>query len=302
MTDICSKMSVDLDAGEANRTLSQSRSSLPDVEVPTDLNEIIEDLRRRNEELIRVNAALTEELASRDAFLAVAAHELRNPMTPILGRVQLLRRTMSKQEFRPELIGRGLEQIEWLMDQFVKRATILLDVSRIAAGKLRLEPARVEVCALVRQVVEGLAPLLEHAKAPLSIACPDEEIVGTFDPLALEQILNNLISNAIKYGDGQPISVTVTNEAEAGLVVIRVRDSGPGISIENQARIFERFERAARHGVGFGVGLWIVRQLAEAMDGTVEIDSTSGAGATFIVTLPIRTDKDSHERGQQTRL
>lgn len=295
MTNANTKTLIELPAGAGGQSRTQTQLSPTNGQGSTDQSNVVEDLRRRNAELTRANAELTEALASRDAFLAVAAHELRNPMTPIVGRVHLLRRMIRKDEVRPETIEQGLAQLEWLIDQFVKRATILLDVSRISSGKLRLESAPVEVCALVRQVVQSFAPLLDHAAAPLNVTLPEEDIVGNFDRLALEQILDNLVSNAIKYGAGQSISVAVTNEAEVGLVLIRVRDGGPGISIENQARIFGQFERAVQagdHSAGFGVGLWIVRQLAEAMGGTIELDSALGAGSTFLVTLPLRTDKD----------
>ena len=113
------------------------------------------------------------------------------------------------------------------------------------------------------------------------------------DRLAVEQILDNLLSNAIKYGAGKPVMVAVLPRADQ--IVLRVTDNGPGISPEDQARIFERFERVihqSEQAVGFGIGLWVVRQLAEAMDGKVEVASMPGQGATFTVSLPLKPTKD----------
>lgn len=241
-------------------------------------------------------AILREAVAARDAFLAVAAHELRNPMTPIAGRVERLRRSLRKPDFRLETLENSLGQIEWLIAQYVKRATTLLDVSRVTTGRFRLDPAPTDIGGLVRGVVENFAPVAELAGASLTCRVPDEALVRLCDRLALEQILDNLVSNAIKYAAGQPIHVDVSEAEPRGPIVMQVRDRGPGISAEIQARIFERFERAVRpgqHGGGFGVGLWVVRQLVETMGGTVTISSRPDEGATFTVTLPLSTIEDT---------
>lgn len=112
------------------------------------------------------------------------------------------------------------------------------------------------------------------------------------DWLSIEEIIDNLVSNAIKYGPGKPVVVRATADAANGVARITVRDGGPGISAGSQARIFERFERAvppANHAGGFGVGLWIVRQLTEAMNGTIAMASVPGVGSTFCITLPLKS-------------
>jgi two-component system, OmpR family, sensor kinase len=114
------------------------------------------------------------------------------------------------------------------------------------------------------------------------------------DRLALEQIVDNLVSNAIKYGAGRPIVVSASEDAASGAVTVHVQDHGPGISTENQARIFERFERVVRpghHAGGFGVGLWVVGQLVETMGGSIAIASQPDKGSTFTVSLPLPTLK-----------
>jgi two-component system OmpR family sensor kinase len=252
-------------------------------------------LAQRNIELIGENALLREAVLARDDFIAVVGHELRNPMTPIIGRVQLLRRMIQKPDFRPEQIGKGLEQLESLIGHFVGRASTLLNVSRMSTGKLHLELSHHDVGALVRQVAENYGPVAEYAGSLLAVRVPDGGIRRLCDGLALEQILDNLVSNAIKYGAGQPILMSASEEAAGGALVILVKDRGPGISHDNQARIFERFERAVRpgeHGGGFGVGLWIVRHLAEAMGGAVTVASRPDEGSIFTVTLPLPTSEE----------
>jgi two-component system OmpR family sensor kinase len=195
-------------------------------------------LAQRNIELIGENALLREAVLVRDDFIAVAGHELRNPMTPIMGRVQLLRRMIQKPDFRPEQIEKGLEQLESLVVHFVGRAATLLNVSRMTTGKLHLEPSRQDVGAIVRQVAENYGPIAEYAGSLLSVHIADGGIRRLCDGLALEQILDNLISNAIKYGPGQPILVSAREEAAGGPLVISVQDSGPGMDGAALVRTF----------------------------------------------------------------
>lgn len=253
-----------------------------------------DELDRRIAGLTRENKRLTEAVAARDAFLAFAAHELRNPMTPIVGRVELLRRMIGTAS--DEKIAHSIEHIEWLIARFMTRATTLLDVSRVNSGMLKLDAVAVDICELARMVGSNLRLLAERARSEISLDLTDTSIEVVGDPLAIEQILENLVSNAIKYGGGSPILISAAADPEKGIACISVRDGGPGISPESQARIFQRFERAVRPKSqvgGFGVGLWIVKQLSEAMNGTIEVTSAPGAGSTFCITLPLDQAKDT---------
>jgi signal transduction histidine kinase len=191
-------------------------------------------------------------------------------------------------------IEQGLEQVEWLIEQYVKRATTLLDVSRATAGKLQLDAVTVDLCAVVRDIAESFAPIADHAGSALEVRVPTRPVVCQGDRLALEQVIDNLVSNALKYGAGKPVVVSVAEERKPGVTagtgIVRVRDQGAGISPQDQDRIFARFERAVRpgeHGGGFGVGLWIVHQLVQAMSGTVAVASKTGQGSTFTVRIPL---------------
>jgi two-component system OmpR family sensor kinase len=247
-------------------------------------------LLQRIADLSEQNLQLTEAVATRDAFLAVAAHELRNPMTPIVGRVSMLRHMVAGGRIEPGKLLQSLDQIESLVTMFVKRATTLLDVSRMTSDKLRVARVEVDVVEVAQSVLENFRPLAEHANATLSLDLPPSGLRICGDRLALEQILDNLVSNAIKYAGGTPIVISASVAPHEGRVSIIVRDGGPGISPENQARIFERFERAVKPGThtgGFGVGLWIVKQLAEAMEGSIVVTSEPGLGSEFCITLPL---------------
>lgn len=245
-------------------------------------------LHARIAELEAENAALASQLRGRDQFLTQAAHELRNPMTPILGQVQLMRRQFEISALTPATLEAGLARLECVIQRYIRRATTLLDVSRIRAGRLHLRPVRVPLGPLMSQVVQDLRPQAVQAGATVTLETP-EPITGTWDRLAVEQVLDNLLSNALKYGGGTPVTMSAQQDRE--WVTISVLDGGPGIPDPDQARIFDRFERgmgAAPRG-GFGVGLWIVRELAAAMGGTVSVRSQPGAGAAFTVVLPLRS-------------
>jgi two-component system, OmpR family, sensor kinase len=257
-----------------------------------------QNVREHNARLIAEVARLTEAVEARDAFLAVAAHELRNPMTPIIGRIQILARAVRKPDFQVERLVQGLEEIEWLITRYLKRANVLLDVSRITSGKLALERLPVDVCEVAREVLENFGPSRRHAGSDLTLDLPGEPVVVSGDRLAIEEILDNLVSNAIKYGANKPILLRIGLDEEQHCALVRVSDSGSGISADDQARIFERFERAVQPGEhlsGFGVGLWIVRQLCQGMEGSVRVDSTPGQGSTFSVALPLQSPKASNE-------
>jgi two-component system, OmpR family, sensor kinase len=227
-------------------------------------------------------------VSARDRFIAVAAHELRNSMTAMYLRVQRLAGiAQSTDGHDHQRVLRELTRLDHLMESYVKRATMLLDVSRIAAGKgVVLHPVEVDLSALLRETIEELRPAASHARSPLNCRVADG-IRGQWDRLAIGQIAENILSNAIKFGAGKPIEISLAANAEAAS--FRVKDHGIGISRLDQMRIFERFERAQgaqRHG-GFGVGLWLVRELVDAMGGHIDIVSAPGAGSIFTVILPL---------------
>jgi two-component system, OmpR family, sensor kinase len=233
-------------------------------------------------------AELEGELRVRDDFLAFAAHELRNPLTPISARLELLlAKARQRADGAPEGLVQSLERLAALMDSYLRRATNLLEVSRIESGNLRLHLTEVELSALMRQVTANMAPVADIAGCRVQLAVQDG-ITARCDAMAVEQILENLLSNAIRYGAGGPVEVALVSDGKAARMA--VRDHGVGISETDQAQIFARFftKRRTRADAGFGVGLWITQRLVCAIHGHISVSSTPGIGSLFTVIFPLR--------------
>ncbi len=208
-------------------------------------------------------------------------------MTPILGYVQhILSVGRHPESGYPEVIIVALERLAGLIAEYAKRATMLLDISRITAGKLRAELSVVDLSGMIRQAVDRNRAGAERSGCRLE-ASIEGEVSGLFDELAVEQIADNLLSSAIKYCAGEAIEVSLVRHGTAARLT--GRDHGIGISEEDQARIFDAFERAVtrRDQGGFGPGLWVVRQLVDAMHSEVHVTSGHAEGSTFTVTLPL---------------
>lgn len=224
-----------------------------------------------------------EAIAVRDEFLAIASHELNTPLTPLKMQLDSLRRGRFDAERTAEKLDAASRQVTRL----ASLVSELLDVSRISGGRLHIQPERFDLAALVGEVVARVAEEAERAGSSIRLRV-DGPCVGSWDRMRLDQVVSNLLTNAIKYGGGQPVDVELAAPAGGLPVRLVVRDRGIGIAPENQRRIFERFERAAsvRHYGGFGLGLWIARQIVEASGGSISVDSEPGRGSTFTVELP----------------
>jgi signal transduction histidine kinase len=223
----------------------------------------------------------------REEFLSIAGHELKTPLTALKLNLQGLERA-AQRDPSPSLaqVADRIAKMAWQLARLERLMNELLDVSRVAAGRLKLEPERLDLRELVREVLRRAEDDLAEVGSQVSLEAPDE-VVGLWDPARLDQVVTNLISNAIKYGLGRPIDVTLTCDGASARLA--VRDRGIGIAPEQRGRIFGRFERAVsdRHYGGFGLGLWIVRQIVEASGGAVQFDSAPDHGTTFIVELPL---------------
>ncbi|HEX8790179.1 MAG TPA: ATP-binding protein [Polyangiaceae bacterium] len=246
---------------------------------------LVEELARRAAMAIE-NAHLYREareaLRVREEFLSIAAHEIRTPTTTIHLAVQGLR----GKDQSGQVAGKLLAAIEREDRRLAQLVDDLLDVGRIRAGRLQLDLGRVDLVQVARDVAERLAPERARRGSTLTVQC-DPQIVGTWDRLRLEQVVANLLTNAIKFGEGKPIAIEA--HRTGGRAVLRVVDHGIGIPVRDQERIFQPFERAVRertHG-GLGLGLYIVHTIVEALGGSVGVRSTPGAGAAFTVELPL---------------
>jgi PAS domain S-box-containing protein len=238
---------------------------------------------------------LRQAISARDQFLATASHELRTPLAT-LSLVNEALRELADDPGVPEAVRNRLEDKLQVAarqnDRLDRLVGALLDVTRIAGGRPLLERERCDACQVVREAVERLRE--QASRSGTSIALTAEgQATGWFDPLRLDQVVTNLVSNAIRHADGKPVEVEV--EADDGRARIVVRDHGSGIPREQLGRLFGRFQRgdSRRHQGGLGLGLYISRHIARAHGGDINVTSSLGQGATFVVELPRQPDRPS---------
>ncbi|MFL5355612.1 ATP-binding protein [Archangium sp.] len=252
---------------------------------------LAEDLARRAA-LAVDNARLYREaqrsVQLRDEFLSVASHELKTPLTPLSLKLSALSRELPRsgvENGRTQTLQRHVEVARRQVQKLNTLIGALFDVSRIAQGRLTLELAETDLREVVDEVVGWFMPEATRVGTWLGVE-GDTHVTGRWDRLRLEQVITNLISNAIRYGAGHPIHARV--ELDGGLARLVVRDQGIGISPEAQERIFGKFERAVsdRNYGGLGLGLYITRSIVEALGGSIRVESRPGEGSTFTVELP----------------
>jgi PAS domain S-box-containing protein len=240
---------------------------------------LFESERRAREEAERA-------IRLRDDFLSIAGHELRTPLTALGLQLSSLERIARRAPASSELsaVAERLQKVTAYASRLEGLIDELLDVSRITVHRLKLECQATDLGQLVREVADSFEATAERAGCSLALQT-DDAVVGHWDRHRLEQVVTNLLANAIKYGKGKPIELRVGRAAERAR--LEVRDHGIGIAFEDQKRIFGRFERAVsdRYYGGLGIGLWVAREIVEAHGGSIRADSTPGEGATFIVEL-----------------
>jgi PAS domain S-box-containing protein len=242
-------------------------------------------------ELKQLEAELRQAVKVRDEFLSIASHELRTPITSLKLQLDSLMRNLRQLPEEAVVTGRmvarnaGAAASQTL--KLTELVNVLLDVSRISEGKLALDFEEFDFGVLVEETLRRLETSATAAGCTLMTSLqPGAQ--GQWDRVRSEQLVANLLSNAIKYGAGKPVEVVLRGDSQS--VSLQVTDHGIGIDPEQQDRLFGRFERLVpvRHYGGFGLGLWISRQVVEAHGGRIQVSSEPGRGATFVVTLPKR--------------
>jgi PAS domain S-box-containing protein len=227
---------------------------------------------------------LREAIRARDDFLSVASHELKTPLMTMELYTESLEHacTSGSSESRARLIEKILQQVEYLATLISQ----LLDVSRITFGRLACTLEAVDLGCLVLEVAGRFQHQAEKAGASIDTRT-DRGVVGCWDKHRIDQVITNLVSNAVKYGAGKAVHLDVTRIGETARLT--VRDQGAGIALEDRDRIFDRFERggAPEHTGGLGVGLWIAKAIVSAHGGSIDVASTPGLGSTFTVSLPM---------------
>lgn len=246
---------------------------------------------RRDHELERdrLVGELQEAVRARDEFLSIASHELKTPLTSLKLQAQMNRRRLERGDstlLDPKNLAKYVQGTDRQVNRLARLVEDMLDISRIAHGKLKVEREEFELGLLVRDVADRFADVLDASGCKCRITT-ESKIVGRWDRYRIEQVVSNLLTNVGKYGAGKPVEISVTSDGAHA--VVQVRDFGMGIAQENLKRVFQRFERAisASAITGLGLGLYISRQIVEAHGGEIWAESEVGKGSTFFVRLPL---------------
>jgi signal transduction histidine kinase len=232
------------------------------------------------------NAQLYQEardaVAARDQWIGIASHELRTPLMPIKIQLQAVARALGRGVMPVELTPR-VQRAERSVDRLTRLIEQLLDYSRSAGDGLEVKPEPFDVVPLAMEVCDRFNGDDQGRAASVGVIAP-AAVRGTWDRLRVEEILMNLVSNAVKYGRGRPVRVEVSGNGRG--VRLAVTDQGDGIAPEDQERIFQPFIRLRESGQGVGLGLWIVRKIVQAHGGTIEVVSGPASGTSMVVSLP----------------
>jgi PAS domain S-box-containing protein len=246
---------------------------------------LLDEEERRRLDADRIRAE--EALRIRDEFLSIASHELKTPLTALQLELYGMRAPIEKNG--DERLGRKLARAARSSDRLSRLLEMLLDVSRIAGGRLTLKREPFDLRPALEQLVETMQGIAAQAGCVLSFHPSPETgpTVGNWDRLRIEQVAMNLLSNAFKYGAGQPVTLSVCRDGDEA--VIQIRDHGPGVPLGDLDRIFERFERATalRNLGGLGLGLYVSREIVHAHGGSIAGCTLADGGACFTVRLPL---------------
>ncbi len=271
---------------ESARLIGKGEKAL---QVETDVHEVNEvavALQNASMERDEADEKAKQAIALRDNFLSVASHELKTPLTTINLQAQRLQRLVREPEkMTPEKLSDSSKAIMNQIKRLTRLIDDLLDISRITAGKLDINKEKFDLTALTKEVVQHFEGTSSNSRISLEYV---SSVEGLFDRNRMEQIITNLISNAIKYGNGKPIEVSVSaSDGKANLVV---KDYGIGIEKKDHLKIFERFERLVsnREISGLGLGLWIVHRIVTQLEGEINVSSEgTGKGSIFTVSIPL---------------
>ena len=254
----------------------------------------LEKSRKEQEELLAnlqsTQMALEKALKLRDEFMSVVAHELRTPLNTLFMDVQMRKMLLDRGKiavfdaaYLEKMVARDQRQVQ----SMVRLIDDMLDVTRIRSNHLSIRPALFDLQALLGRVVGNLNLQAQAAGSTITLHA-DQPVTGCWDEFRIEQVVTNLLTNALRYGNGKPVEVSLV--LLGGSVAIHVRDQGKGIPAKDQQRIFDPFERAVGQDdstTGLGLGLYITRQLVQAHGGTISVQSREAEGAQFSVTLPL---------------
>lgn len=245
----------------------------------------------------QIHTDAESRLRTQHEFLSMAAHELKTPLAAIHGYIQLLNRLAKRKavfSLQEHTVGAMAESAEKQCRRIIRFVNNLLDFSKITSRGVELELEQVELTGVVDETIDRVSAEMNFKTEFVQLNAP-KEIFGMWDRFRIEQVITNLLSNAMKYGNGKSIEIRLKEYDES--VTIEVEDNGIGIPPENQRRIFDCYERAVsgKQYAGVGLGLWIVRHIVEAHEGQISVRSSEGFGSTFSVTLPKKLSSASQK-------
>jgi signal transduction histidine kinase len=245
-----------------------------------------EEREKTDSNLLEERVHADQELITRDQFVTIVSHDLKNPVAAIAISARLMKRTLSNGTVAPHTLLKDLAVIEQSAASMNRMINDLLDVERIAQGQLALAPKETEVGALLRECVELFAPLIDSQSFSVTMDVGDEPICAHLDHDRILQVLSNLIGNSLKF-TSQGGTMTLAARKQGTDVEISVSDNGPGIPKPLQTHIFDRFSQLKVDGHhGLGLGLFIAKSIVEAHHGRIWVTSEPGKGSTFTFTLP----------------
>jgi signal transduction histidine kinase len=249
-----------------------------------------DQLKQKLKKIEETESYLQTALRSRDEFLSICSHELKTPLTSLKMQIQIVNRLKEKKGEGVAFASANMEKFISHADRSVERIIHLvndmLDISRVATGRLSLNLESVELETLVMDVSERLRPFMEVAGCELKVTIVDK-ITGLWDKFRIEQVITNLLTNAAKYAPEAPVEISVSKESN--FAVLKVTDHGQGISERDQKRIFERFERLTNEESvsGLGLGLYISKEIVDLHHGSLSVSSMLNKGTTFYMKLPL---------------
>jgi signal transduction histidine kinase len=223
----------------------------------------------------------------RDEFLAIASHELRTPLTPLKMQIQGVARLLqdSFHNLTPERLNKMVETSERQINRLTLLIDGLLDVTRITSGKMVLNREYFNLHDMIKDVVAQHSQQYNRHQTTIDLVIKDD-LVGLWDKVRIEQVITNILTNAVKYAPNKPIRTVLARKDS--FAKIQITDQGPGIALEDQERIFNRYERVSdtQNIGGLGLGLYISKQIVEAHSGRIYVHSVPGHGSTFTIELP----------------
>jgi signal transduction histidine kinase len=279
---VVSKVNVFVDLHQHRKALRHEMVSLAAAHRKQE--ELVQQLQQTQHELERA-------VRMRDDFMSMVSHELRTPLNTLYLEAQLRQLHLAKgnlANFAPDRLPAMIERDQRQIRNMVRLIDDMLDVTRMRRDALSIQTKPVDLAVLAHAVVENLRHQAEAAGVAIALEAP-AELHGVWDEFRIEQVLTNLLTNALRYGGGKPVEMVVQQVGDAARV--SVRDHGIGIGPDDHERIFEQFERtddSRKHAAGLGLGLYITRKIVGLHDGQIRVKSTPGQGATFIVDLPLQ--------------